>query len=133
MREGLSGCRVFLATLKELHPAGATTEAPFYDRLPLAWAGWKFVALDVPVGVAFYVDLLRISKETAGWNFSVYKKLNEQIQNAGFEPKKQVYKDSRLEVTKALLKYQDWSPEQVDKRQTELCGLAEAIWPPTLI
>lgn len=62
------------------------------------------------------------------------KKFNESIQNAGFTAKKeQAYKDSRLEVTKALLSYTEWSSVQVEQRQLELCELAEGLWPASLV
>ena len=62
------------------------------------------------------------------------KKLNEQIQNSDFPTKKQqAYQDSRLVVTNTLVKYSTWSPIQVDERQKELSGVAEAIWPENLV
>ena len=57
------------------------------------------------------------------------KRLNEGIKNADFPTKKEkAYKDSRLEITKALLEYDAWSPESVTKRQDRLCEQAEGIW-----
>ena len=62
------------------------------------------------------------------------KRLNEQIKNSDFATKKEkAYKDSRLEITKALLQYESWSPETVTARQTALCGVAQTIWPATLV
>jgi hypothetical protein len=62
------------------------------------------------------------------------KRLNEQIKNSDFATKKEkAYKDSRLEITKALLQYESWSPETIATRQAALCGLAQEIWPVTLI
>jgi hypothetical protein len=62
------------------------------------------------------------------------KRLNESIKNADFQTKKaDAYVDSRLEVTKALLQYDSWSPEQIALRQTMFCQLAQIIWPATLI
>jgi hypothetical protein len=70
-RQIARSCRVFWTGLEEVHPSGATTEAPFHDPLVLEWAGWSFVLLDVPAGVSFYVDVLRVLKDQPGWKFSV--------------------------------------------------------------
>jgi hypothetical protein len=43
----------------------------FYDAMPLAWPRWQFTPRDIPRGVDCYVDVLRISKETEGWNISI--------------------------------------------------------------
>jgi hypothetical protein len=62
------------------------------------------------------------------------KRLNESIKNADFVTKKaSAYVDSRLEVTKALLQYDSWSPQQIAERQAMFCELAQTIWPATLI
>ena len=63
-------CLVFLTALKEVHPSG-TTPTTLHDAMPLAWAGWNFTPRDVPQGVEFYVDLMRVSKQTTGWQISV--------------------------------------------------------------
>jgi len=67
------GCLVFLAKLERVHPSGGTTSTVFFDSRPLAWAGWLFSPRDVPSGVNFYVDLMRVSKSASGWKFSVEK------------------------------------------------------------
>jgi len=67
------GCVVFLAKLEIVHPSGGTTSTVFFDSRPLAWAGWKFIARDVPPEVDFYVDVMRVSKSVSGWRFSVEK------------------------------------------------------------
>jgi hypothetical protein len=62
------------------------------------------------------------------------RRLNEQIKNSDFPAKKErAYKDSRLEITKALLKYDSWSPEHIADRQKALGELANVIWPAELI
>ncbi len=62
------------------------------------------------------------------------KRLNEQIKNSNFATKKEkAYKDSRLEITKALLQHDSWLPEIVIQRQAALCDVAQMIWPPTLL
>jgi hypothetical protein len=62
------------------------------------------------------------------------KRLNEQIKNSDFPTKKEkAYKDSRLEITKALLQNDSWSPESVTQRQAVLCDVAQTIWPPALL
>jgi hypothetical protein len=61
-------------------------------------------------------------------------RLNVGIKNADFaEKKEQAYRVSRLEITKRLVLYpDDWSPETIAERQSELCNEAEAIWPQLL-
>jgi hypothetical protein len=62
------------------------------------------------------------------------RRLNEQIKNAGFGDKKQqAYQATRLAITEALLTYEAWSPEMVVKRQSDLCQLAEQVWPSGLV
>lgn len=62
------------------------------------------------------------------------KKLNESIKNADFATKKEKgYKDSRLEITRALLSLDSWSHEAVVARQEKLCALANKIWPINLV
>jgi hypothetical protein len=72
-RQIAKGCVVSLAKLEKVHPSGRTTSTVFFDSRPLAWAGWKFLPRDVPSGVDFYVDLMRVSKSVPGWKFSVEK------------------------------------------------------------
>ena len=62
------------------------------------------------------------------------RRLNEQIKNAMFALKKtQAYQSSRLEVTRQLLQYDEWSPQHIELRQSYLLGLAEGMWPQGLI
>jgi hypothetical protein len=67
-------CRVFLATLTEVHNWGNTATA-FNDSMPLPWAGWDFAPRDLPKGADFYVDLMKVSKNDSGWLISVEKLL----------------------------------------------------------
>lgn len=62
------------------------------------------------------------------------KRLNEQIKNSDFPTKKEkAYKDSRLEITKALLSYDPWSEDTVIARQEMFRDMAQSIWPVSLI
>lgn len=62
------------------------------------------------------------------------RRLNEQIKNATFSLKKtQAYASSRLEITRQLTKYEDWSPDIIQERQSHLLGLAKNMWPQKLI
>ena len=65
-------CRVFVTNLKCIHTSGATN-SDFKDSRQIAWAGWSFEARAVPQAVTFYVDFLRISKESSGWIFTFEK------------------------------------------------------------
>jgi hypothetical protein len=72
-RHTAKGCRVFLRKLEEVLPGGQTLQTTWDDSKVLAWAGWSFVPVDVPAGVEFYVDIVRVSKADRGWLFSVEK------------------------------------------------------------
>jgi hypothetical protein len=62
------------------------------------------------------------------------RRLNEQIKNSTFLVKRdQAYRGSRLEITKHLTQYPDWSPERIEERQAYLCSLANQLWPHTLV
>jgi hypothetical protein len=62
------------------------------------------------------------------------RRLNEKIKNGQFTLKKdQAYKDSRLEITRALLGYDEWTPATVEERQQGLCARAMVIWPEGLV
>jgi len=66
------GSLVYLTSLREVQASG-TTPTSFYGSGPLAWEGWEFQPRDIPQGVTFYVDLMKVSKHAAGWLFSVQK------------------------------------------------------------
>jgi len=76
-------CCVFLTSLEEVQPSG-TTPTVFHDAMQLAWAGSQFVPRDVPRGVEFYVDILRVSKHSSGWSFSVQKLFANQAKLKDF-------------------------------------------------
>jgi hypothetical protein len=69
-RQGVKGCRVYLAGVKEVHPTHLNPTA-FYDPMPLSWPNRDFETRDMPRGVDMYVDIVRISRHSPGWNFSV--------------------------------------------------------------
>jgi hypothetical protein len=71
-------CRVFLTALDEVRIGGTTTPTVLADSKVLSWAGWKFAPIDVPAGVEFYVDLMKVSKHREGWDFSVEKLFADQ-------------------------------------------------------
>jgi hypothetical protein len=70
-RQVARGCRVFLVYIEEVHPSGQTTRTVFHESRQLAWAGFKFVPTDLPAGLDFYSDILRVSKDVSGWVISV--------------------------------------------------------------
>jgi hypothetical protein len=70
------GVLVFLTSLQEVQASGSTTPTPVHSSMALAWEGWRFQPRDIPQGVTFYVDLMKVSKHTAGWFFSVEKPLS---------------------------------------------------------
>lgn len=69
-----TNCRVFLVGLTTLHHSGSTPTA-FRDSRQVAWAGWSFEARTVQRGVTFYVDLVRVSKEGPGWQFTFHERM----------------------------------------------------------
>ena len=77
-RHTAKGCRVFLTGLKEVLPGGNILPTALDDSKVLAWAGWHFSPIDVPSGVEFYVDVMRVSKHDRGWLFSVEKLFSSQ-------------------------------------------------------
>jgi len=56
------------------------------------------------------------------------KKLNISLQNADFRDKKIKYADSDLLLTKELLDYPDWNPQNIENRQAALSDVAVEIW-----
>jgi hypothetical protein len=59
-------CVVYLTALTE---ENLSVQLPtvFHDAMPLAWPIWAFRPRDIPKGADFYVNVLKISKETKGW------------------------------------------------------------------
>lgn len=71
-RQTAKGALVFLTGIKEVHPAGVT-DTSFQDPMPLAWAGRSFEPRDVPNGISFFVNLVKISKHEPGCLLGVEK------------------------------------------------------------
>lgn len=69
-KRAAQNCVVFLTAITEVHPSG-TTPTSFHDAMPLAWPGWEFSPRQIPRGIEFYVDLMRVSKNVSGWWISV--------------------------------------------------------------
>lgn len=56
-------------------------------------------------------------------------KLNNDQKSLRFVEKKKIYKRSKIAITKQLCSYVgDWSPEYIEKRQSELSELAIKVW-----
>jgi len=72
-------CQVFLTSLCEVRADG-TTSVVVKDSKVLQWAGGSRDPLDVPPGVEFYVDLLKLSKHLSGWGmlFNFFKHQHQQ-------------------------------------------------------
>lgn len=56
------------------------------------------------------------------------KKMNSEQGNDKFDIKKGVYKDSEVNITKNLCKYEKWSPNSIKERQKEFANKAVEIW-----
>ncbi|MGD0904164.1 MAG: DUF262 domain-containing HNH endonuclease family protein [Terracidiphilus sp.] len=56
------------------------------------------------------------------------RRLNTQIKNSGFSTKVKYYAESKLEVTKELLSFAEWTPQTVEERQAKLLERALKLW-----
>ncbi len=56
------------------------------------------------------------------------KKMNNDIGSGPFNGKKKIYKQSEILITKAITKYNKWSPNEIEKRQKEFVENAVKIW-----
>ena len=48
--------------------------------------------------------------------------------NANFAKKKEIYKDSTLIITRQLVDYEDWTPENINSRQSDMADCAVKVW-----
>ena len=48
--------------------------------------------------------------------------------NANFTKKKEIYKDSTLIITRQLVDYKDWTPENINSRQSDMAECAVKVW-----
>ena len=48
--------------------------------------------------------------------------------NSNFSKKRESYQDSSVAVTRALSEYDEWSPENIEKRQYKLAKIAVRVW-----
>lgn len=55
-------------------------------------------------------------------------RLNQSISNKKFEDKKEKYEESDLEMTKALIEFEDWNEEAINTRAEEFSESALEIW-----
>ncbi|TNP01438.1 DUF262 domain-containing protein [Bacillus pacificus] len=53
---------------------------------------------------------------------------NKSIKNKEFIEKKKVYNKSKIEMTKKLVSYNEWTSTRIDERQKELYDVARQIW-----
>ncbi|MGE8015287.1 DUF262 domain-containing protein [Bacillus mycoides] len=53
---------------------------------------------------------------------------NKTIKNKEFVEKKKVYNKSKIEMTKKLVSYNEWTSTRIDERQKELYDVAKQIW-----
>lgn len=53
---------------------------------------------------------------------------NPELGNRGFESKRRIYADSKIWLTKSLLKYDKWGREQMDMRAEDLARIAVEVW-----
>ncbi|RZD16698.1 MAG: DUF262 domain-containing protein [Candidatus Acididesulfobacter guangdongensis] len=55
-------------------------------------------------------------------------KMNSDAGNNDFQSKKNIYKDSRIAITKDLCNFNSWSPQDIDNRQQIFADTAANIW-----
>jgi len=79
-RRVAKGCRVFLTGLEEVQPAGTRPAELFHDSLLLGWPGADFAPRDIPRGVDFYVDVVRVSKHNPDFLFCVKEMFGNQAE-----------------------------------------------------
>lgn len=61
-------------------------------------------------------------------------RLNEAAQNSPFTVKRdRYYTGSELYLTRALLRTNQWTPTEIDARQSQLCDIALLVWPRALV
>lgn len=53
---------------------------------------------------------------------------NKSIKNKEFVEKKKVYEKSKIEMTKKLVSYNEWTSTRIDERQKELYKIAKQVW-----
>jgi|SRR5208337_493518 len=74
-RRPAKNAQVFLTSLREVHTGGGTTKTSLHDAKMLPWSGWNFTPRAIPPapGAHFFVDIVRVSKDSSGWIFCVDK------------------------------------------------------------
>ena len=53
---------------------------------------------------------------------------NPELGNRGFEDKRRIYAESRIWLTRGLLKYEKWGGNEMARRAEELAGTAARVW-----
>lgn len=48
--------------------------------------------------------------------------------NASFDRKKEIYEDSTLAITRKLTEYDEWTPENIERRQLDIAKRAVTVW-----
>jgi hypothetical protein len=75
--------RVFVAGIDAVHASGTTQS--LRDSRQISWAGWDFNSRSVQKGITFYVDILRVSKVTSGWQFTFREQMAHDAQLKGYK------------------------------------------------
>lgn len=55
-------------------------------------------------------------------------KMNSNIGNGNFSSKKEIYKQSEIEITKRLSHSDEWTPDKIEERQKEFSEKAVEVW-----
>ncbi len=86
--------------------------------LPVDYSLWKDVTID------FHDEYLwRLG------NLSLLNsEFNKKCSNYPFEQKKEIYKQSSIEITKKILNYNNWTEKEINERQKYFTNFAVSIW-----
>jgi len=97
----------------ELASAARLHVEHIYPRNPRAGERWE--------NHAFWVG--RLGNQTL-----LSRRLNTTIRNAPFAEKKPYYKQSKIMLTQALLGFDEWTAQAVERRQSEMSAKVDQIW-----
>jgi hypothetical protein len=66
-------CRVYIIAISEVLES-KVTPTKYKDSMQIPWPGWQFTPKDIPQGIRSYVDLIRVRKDHAGWDFALERR-----------------------------------------------------------
>jgi hypothetical protein len=67
-RRVAKNCRAYIVALHEVSNGKKIGDSVMHDSFQIPWAGHDFEPRDIPPNISQYVDLVRFSKATSGWD-----------------------------------------------------------------